>query len=214
MLKNLASVSTLVIPFLFFPTQAQASVALQSFTGGSLFTDVNGTNMTVGWSFAANDNLSVTSLGLWDETPADPLAQTHQVGLWSSTGTLLGSATIQTNSPLTGSFRYAAIAPVALTSGLTYFLGSEISNPFSDRYTSSASSIVTAPEITFLGAARNNSAGGFSFPSITTSVNGRFGPNFQFQVVSASVPEPTSTLSFLALGTLGAASTLKRKLKP
>jgi len=214
MLKNLASVSTLVIPFLFFPTQAQASVALQSFTGGSLFTDVNGTNMTVGWSFAANDNLSVTSLGLWDETPADPLAQTHQVGLWSSTGTLLGSATIQTNSPLTGSFRYAAIAPVALTSGLTYFLGSEISNPFSDQYTSSASSIVTAPEITFLGAARSNSAGGFSFPSITASVNGRFGPNFQFQVVSASVPEPTSTLSFLALGTLGAASTLKRKLKP
>ncbi|MCZ8068664.1 MAG: DUF4082 domain-containing protein [Microcystis sp.] len=214
MLKNLASVSTLVIPFLFFPTQAQASVALQSFTGGSLFTDVNGTNMTVGWSFAANDNLSVTSLGLWDETPADPLAQTHQVGLWSSTGTLLGSATIQTNSPLTGSFRYAAIAPVALTSGLTYFLGSEISNPFSDQYTSSASSIVTAPEITFLGGARNNSAGGFSFPSITTSVNGRFGPNFQFQVVSASVPEPTSTLGLLALGTLGAASTLKRKLKP
>ncbi|MCZ8247761.1 MULTISPECIES: DUF4082 domain-containing protein [unclassified Microcystis] len=214
MLKNLAAVSTLVIPFLFFPTQAQASVALQSFTGGSLFRNFDATNMTVGWSFTANDNLSVTSLGLWDETPADPLAQTHQVGLWSSTGTLLGSATIQTNSPLTGSFRYAAIAPVALTSGLTYFLGSEISNPFSDRYTSSASSIVTAPEITFLGAARNNSAGGFSFPSITTSVNGRFGPNFQFQVVSASVPEPTSTLSFLALGTLGAASTLKRKLKP
>ena len=31
---------------------------------------------------------------------------------------------------------------------------------------------------------------------------------------SAIVPEPTSTLSLLALGTLGAASTLKRKLKP
>ncbi|MFN7908437.1 MAG: PEP-CTERM sorting domain-containing protein, partial [Microcystis sp.] len=30
----------------------------------------------------------------------------------------------------------------------------------------------------------------------------------------AKVPEPTSTLSLLALGTLGAASTLKRKLKP
>jgi len=29
-----------------------------------------------------------------------------------------------------------------------------------------------------------------------------------------SVPEPTSTLSLLALGTLGAASTLKRQLKP
>jgi hypothetical protein len=33
-----------------------------------------------------------------------------------------------------------------------------------------------------------------------------------FQVIP--VPEPTSTLSFLALGSLGAASTLKRKLKP
>ncbi len=214
MLKNLAAVSTLVIPFLLFPTQAQALVALQSFTGGTAFGSFDVTNMTVGWSFTANDHLSVTSLGLWDETPADPLAQTHQVGLWSSTGTLLGSATIQTNSPLTGSFRYAAIAPVALTSGLTYFLGSEISDPFSDLYTNSASSIVTAPEITFLGTARNDSAGGFSFPSITGSDNGRFGPNFQFQVVSASVPEPTSTLGLLALGTLGAASTLKRKLKP
>ena len=97
---------------------------------------------------------------------------------------------------------------------MLYFLGSEISNPFSYLYTSSASSIVTAPEITFLGTAVNNSAGGFSFPSITESDNGRFGPNFQFQVISTSVPEPTSTLGFLALGTLGAASTLKRKLKP
>ncbi|WP_438357546.1 PEP-CTERM sorting domain-containing protein [Aphanothece sacrum] len=29
-----------------------------------------------------------------------------------------------------------------------------------------------------------------------------------------SVPEPTSILSFLALGTLGAGASLKRKLKP
>jgi hypothetical protein len=179
-----------------------------------VFTNIGLTHRTIGWSFTANDNLSVTSLGLWDETPADPLGQSHQVGLWSSTGTLLGSATIQTNSPLTGSFRYAAITPVALTSGLTYFLGSEVYEPFSDGYTTVASSIVTAPEITFLGTAVNNSAGGFSFPSNTGSGNGRFGPNFQFQVISTSVPEPTSTLGFLALGTLGAASTLKRKLKP
>ena len=214
MLKNSAAISALVVPFLLFPTQAQAIVALQSFTGGSVFTRLDETHRTIGWSFTANDNLSVTSLGLWDETPADPLGQSHRVGLWSSTGTLVGSATIQTNSPLTGSFRYAAITPVALTSGLTYFLGSEVYDPFSDRYTSGASSIVTAPEITFLGTARNDSAGGFSFPSNTGSDNGRFGPNFQFQVISTSVPEPTSTLGFLALGTLGAASTLKRKLKP
>jgi hypothetical protein len=33
-------------------------------------------------------------------------------------------------------------------------------------------------------------------------------------MISTTVPEPTSTLGLLALGTLGAASTLKRKLKP
>jgi predicted Ser/Thr protein kinase len=41
--------------------------------------------------------------------------------------------------------------------------------------------------------------------------------NGEIKVASAEikkkVPEPTSTLSLLALGTLGAASTLKRKLK-
>ncbi|TRU47806.1 MAG: PEP-CTERM sorting domain-containing protein [Microcystis aeruginosa Ma_QC_Ch_20071001_S25] len=39
--------------------------------------------------------------------------------------------------------------------------------------------------------------------------------NFQFDVATnpVSTPEPTSTLSLLALGTLGTASTLKRKLK-
>ena len=38
--------------------------------------------------------------------------------------------------------------------------------------------------------------------------------NFTVTKEVRQVPEPTSTLSFLALGTLGAASTLKRKLKP
>lgn len=37
--------------------------------------------------------------------------------------------------------------------------------------------------------------------------------NFVGEHLHASIPEPTSTLSFLALGTLGATSTLKRKLK-
>lgn len=37
---------------------------------------------------------------------------------------------------------------------------------------------------------------------------------YEVVVDTISTPEPTSTLSLLALGTLGAASTLKRKLKP
>ncbi len=53
----------------------------------------------------------------------------------------------------------------------------------------------------------------------TTTFNGGCPPNncedIQFTIFRAvSVSEPTSPLGFLALGTLGAASTLKRKLKP
>ncbi len=46
-----------------------------------------------------------------------------------------------------------------------------------------------------------------------------FGPEdselpVSFSAAPITVPEPTSTLSFLAIGTLGAVSTVKRKLKP
>lgn len=47
-------------------------------------------------------------------------------------------------------------------------------------------------------------SGGITLPGTVTK-------NFTLQV---QVPEPTSTFGLLALGTLGAASTLKRKLKP
>ena len=214
MLKYSAAISALVVPFLFFPSQAQAIVGLQSITGGTLFPSFNSTNMTIGWSFTANNNLSVSSLGLFDETTGTPLSQNHQVGLWTSTGTLLSSVTVRTNSALTGSFRYESITPVSLTSGSTYFLGSTVSSPFDDRYLSGATSITTAPQITFGNTLRNASAGGFSFPSTTGPGNGRFGPNFQFDVlVPPSVPEPDSTLGFLAIGIFGIASTLKGRVK-
>jgi len=214
MLKYSAAISALVVPFLFFPSQAQAIVALQSITGGSLFRSFDTTSMTIGWSFTANNNISVSSLGFFDETTATPLAQNHQVGLWTATGTLLSSVTVQTNSALTGSFRYESITPVTLTSGSTYFLGSTVSSPFGDPYLTAATSITTAPQITFRNTLRNATSGGFSFPSITGTANGRFGPNFQFDVlVPPSVPEPDSTLGFLAIGIFGIASTLKGRVK-
>lgn len=194
------------------PVQA-ATVALQSFSGGSNFPAFNGTNQTIGWSFTANDNLTVSSLGVWDMTPSNPLSQSHQVGLWSSTGTLLSSVIVQTNSLLTGEFRYESITPISLTSGSTYFIGSDITSPFSDNYRSGATSVTIAPEITFLNAARNASSGGFSFPSTTTSNNnGRFGPNFQF-TTSTAVPEPSMVISLMGFGTFALCSRFRRYSK-
>jgi hypothetical protein len=52
--------------------------------------------------------------------------------------------------------------------------------------------------------------------SCTSDNNGNDCQNWFVRIEGrhTTVPEPTSTLSLLALGTLGAASTLKRKLKP
>jgi hypothetical protein len=45
------------------------------------------------------------------------------------------------------------------------------------------------------------------------NIHTTFRPGGEIRGFLVSVPEPSSTLGFLALGTLGAASTLKRKLK-
>ncbi|NCQ84540.1 MAG: PEP-CTERM sorting domain-containing protein [Microcystis aeruginosa W13-18] len=54
----------------------------------------------------------------------------------------------------------------------------------------------------------NDGGGGFfdNGGGITVSVT-------EIAATPVSIPEPTSTLGFLALGTLGAASTLKRQIK-
>ena len=179
------------------------TIALQGFSGGSSFPAFNGTDQTLGWSFTPTSNISVTELGFWDSTPGTPLGQTHQVGLWTTGGTLLASTTIQTTSPLFGEFRFEAITSVALTAGISYLIGATYYGPFLDIYRSSASSITMASEITFNGAARSGSSSGFAAPTTVTAGNGRFGPNFEFTNTSA-VPEPAS----LGLFSIGAAACL------
>lgn len=196
----------LLLGIVLLPVSARAgTIGLTSFSGGSPFFSYDTTDMTVGWSFTANDNLLATMLGFWDASPTSPLAQDHQVGLWTSGGTLLASTTVLTNSPLTGAFRYEAIAPTLLVSGQSYVLGAQYYPAFADAYVQFAASATFDPLITFLGDTRNDSAGGFSFPGNLTANNGRFGPNIQFE----SVPEPASVF----LMGLGCAALIRRRAR-
>jgi hypothetical protein len=208
-LRNTLRLS-LALAALLFVSQGhcRAGVALTAFSGHSTFGSFDNTNQTIGWQFSTSTTIDVTHLGFWDASPGNPLGQTHQVGLWTGTGTLLASTTVLTTSALTGDFRYESIAPVTLGPG-TYLIGAEIKAPFLDFYATFATSITTAPEITHLGDARNASGGGFSSPGIVTTNEGRFGPNFQFNV--NSVPEPGS-LTLLGLGSMSfAAYALRRR---
>jgi len=168
-----------------------------SFTGFSSYPNYDGTNDTIGWEFtvAPGAGITVDSLGWLDTTPGTPLGQSHEVGIWNLSGQLLGSTTVQTTDPLTGSFRYDAVTPFVLAAGTTYVIGGEDSSPFSDYYESGASSITVDPAIVFDGAAVTAARAGFAAPLIVTAGdNGRFGPNFDFTsnvVVTSSVPEPS-----------------------
>jgi Domain of unknown function (DUF4082) len=96
------------------------------FTGG--ITALNNNNETYGYSFTVSGgNISVNGLGVFSAF-SSPLAGSHPVGLWNSSGTLLASATVTPGStavPSTdslGQWLEVGIAPVVLTPG-TYFAG-------------------------------------------------------------------------------------------
>ncbi|MBL0719437.1 DUF4082 domain-containing protein [Piscinibacter sp. Jin2] len=185
---------------------AQAVVAVTDISGGNAFTTLSFTDQTVGWQFTANDDITVTHLGFYDNSPFDPLSTTHEVGLWTPGGMLLASTTIQTTSTLVGSFRFEAVTPVALTAGSSYLIGGAFTLPLTaDAYRIPTARTI-APEITINGSARNADAGGFGAPTIVSVGNGRFGPNFQFTVTAPPppIPEP-GTYALMGLGLVGLA---------
>src|SRR5215472_7013304 len=78
---------------------------------------------TLGWEFTVTGTIQVNDLAFYDNGE-DGLADSHQLGLWNSTGTLLASGTVLagTASPLVNQWREVAVSPVQLGPG-NYFVG-------------------------------------------------------------------------------------------
>lgn len=187
----------LVVLGLCAPLALAQNPAVLNWTGGTEYTVYYGasTGDVIGWDFIPNQTIYATHLGYYTDPNHAGLEGPHQVGIWDTqTQQLLASAVIDRNDPVTGLFHYKPISSLMLQQGKTYTIGGLDTEADNDWYVSGATTLNMAPEVTWT-ASRYPTAGslGFTFPALTSTGRGRFGPNFMF------VPEP-ATIALLAFG--------------
>ncbi len=154
----------------------------------------------IGWEFSVNTPMTVSGLAYFDYG-SDGLGQSHQVGIFNSTGTLLVSATVPagTNAPLVDGFRVAPVS-YALSAG-TYVIGGQTTS-IADMVWGGATSALTVAGISFLEP-RELETSSFVMPTDHPDPFnhfGLFGPDFT--VPTSAVPEPT-TMLLLGSGLIG-----------
>jgi len=192
-----ASLAVLLVLGLF-PRTANAGFGMTIDYGNVAgFEDLFPGAHTWGWTFSTNNAISVTDLGVYSGgDDGDGLFRTHIMGIFNSSGTLLGSTTIgiTPNGPgAINMFRYAALgAPIILAPGETYTIAATFpgSPPeqifFADPAPQAGLSI--DPAINYIGWVERNFATTLQFPN-----QGPFGPeegyrfstNMQFTVIPA-----------------------------
>lgn len=132
--------------FLLACSQAAAAVPLVSISSNN--TALSGSDATVGWTFSISRTLWVDSIGFFDQGQ-DGLNESHQVGLWNSSGTLLASAVINNSNVLVDGFRYSALGSLLTLGPGTYTLAAFVRANSPDRVAVSA--VYTAlPGVTYL----------------------------------------------------------------
>lgn len=191
------------------PTLRAATEAVTSVSGMARLI----TTTTIGWSFTANQDISVTHLGVFDidQSPTnyvgDGLLVAHDVGLWNSSGdTLLAVVNVPsgTAAPLDSSgFRYMPLnTPVVLTGGETYIIGASNSEtlPYDDWAYAAAATFST--DITYIEPRWNDFSSGILAAPLEAAAadneDGYLGPSFKYDVV----PEPSAVL-LLGIGLTG-----------
>ena len=201
---------------LFLPVLFSVGIASPAFAS-SLAVDFSSptylnslSSRSMGFSFQANNALSVVALGTYDYQQ-DGLRQQNgslapqQVGLWDSSQVLLASVFVDNSDPLQGSWRFAAISPITLTAGSTYFVASQ----GGEGYAAQLKALTVNPGITYLRGAWSSTVNltnsPLAFPNsaqgdVAAQGAGFFGANFE--IASTPAPEPSS----MALFGLGAAA--------
>jgi hypothetical protein len=198
MKKTLFAVLAVVV--LFSSSAAAGPVMLAGFPGGGALYYPGGG--TVGYEFTSNADLSVISIGIYDEN-ADGLSESHLVRLWTEDGSLLTSATVPSGTAASYSNGYRWVTATAtLKAGSSYILGADYLGNDWFRDTATIDSHFTFVNDLFFGA------DGYGVPDTTYFNDGKrawFGPNL-------SVPDGGATLMLLGGALVGLAA-LRRKFR-
>lgn len=187
------------------PVHAQVRGAIVANNGQILQTGA----WNLGRSFTVVSAANVVSLGIFDQG-SDGLRNSHQVGLWNSTGTLLFSTLIAsgTSAILDGNFRFNDIAPISLNVGSTYFVAATYADANDDPYMVNAT-FASAPMITHMNE-QWEWGSALVFPDlINPNVDSYWGGDVRLVAVTAT-PEP-ATVTLLALGLAGIAVVRRRQ---
>ena len=204
----------LILPMLFVVGSLMADPVL-SFDTTTALTAGN-FDQTVGWEFNVLSPITVTGLG-WYNQGANGLELSHMVGIWSSTGTLLASATVAagTTDPLDGLFRTVAITPIVLQPG-EFIIAGENFLAGSDDLAFDVTPTTDA-SISFVAGRYSAADNMFEFPTNSTGVVQNsspdccWGPSFSISAATVSTPEPAGSSLLLAVGALAAALQTRRR---
>ena len=163
--------------------------AIIGFVGGSEYDSYYGepAGDVVGWRFTVAKQLVISDLGVWNADKTGGIESPHQVGIWDGSQTLIASVTVDATGSVVGDWIYASITPVIVVPEETYTIGALYVQGDDDWYISSASSLTTDADVTWLNAVYPAAGNmGFVYPSNDSSSSsiGRFGTNFLFSETS------------------------------
>lgn len=177
---------------LFSTTCLANTTGLVSFNNTSVWPNNDNEDYSLGWEFSVSGSVTVTDLGY--NYFGVPLNNSHLVGIFDSTGTLLGSVTVTNSSTLLNGYLYTALgAPLTLTTGDYWISGTTLG--LNDGWIYQASSIVTAPSITYVDSWSTSGDGGqLLFPSSDTS------GSRQYLEVNFEIPTASESGTFALVG--------------
>ncbi|WP_413171157.1 DUF4082 domain-containing protein [Anabaena azotica] len=192
-----ATISSLAITQ---PAQALSALSFSSTGFSSTLT-----TSTRGFAFNVLNpsGITVTDLSFFDEN-SDGLAESHDIGLWNSSGTLLASGTVSagTTNALVGFFRTVDIADTFLAQGNGYVVGAVFLVGSSDKQAINFVGLTTPSDISYVGGRFiNNGVASLTFPT-SNLASGIPGGSFEF-TPGATTPVPFDFNPNISLVLLG-----------